>query len=130
MPFYEIIYETGNNSIASYENDEEAMSAVKAHHERAKQGQAAQASNPEMGPAERIARVLKYDEHPATYMESQAVKAGEVQAVVNAAAVGDLVSVPEIAAAVRDITSPVVSGDAHDSNYKMPEVDELSGWDE
>jgi hypothetical protein len=38
MPFYEVIFETGNHSLAQYENDEEAQSALKAHHERATQG--------------------------------------------------------------------------------------------
>lgn len=133
--FYEIIYETGNNSIASYENDEEAIRAISEHHRRAKNGEEAQASNPQMGPAERIVKVLKYDEHPATYLESQAVVATDVMAAVEEAInkyrVGDMVSVPQVAQAVREITSPVVDSEKHESNYKMEERGKLdaSQWD-
>jgi hypothetical protein len=129
LKYYEIIYETGNHSIAAYEDDEEAKNAVSAHHNRAKSGQSAQASNPEMGPAERIVKVLKYDEHPATLNEGQVATAEEVvntvQEAIREDAVGELVSVQTIAAAVRDMSNPTVDSDPHESNYKMQEVGEL-----
>ena len=131
--FYEIIFETGNHSIAFYESDEEAVNAISTHHHRAKSGMLAQSTNPQMGPAERIKRVLKYDQHPANYGESQAVVVsdvtGAVEEAVNKHRMGDLVSVPEVAAALRSITDPTVDSSPHESNYKMQEVGELTGWD-
>lgn len=134
--FYEIIYETGNYSVACYENDDEALQAISEHHRRAVSGEPAQATNSQMGPAERIVKVLKYDEHPANFLESQAVPVGDVTSAVEEAIskfkVGDLVSVPEIAGAVREMTSPLIEDSApHESNYKMDSVDELSSekWD-
>lgn len=133
--FYEIIYETGNHSLASYDSDDEAMRAVSEHHRRATSGERAQESNPQMGPAERIAKVLKYKEHPATLNESQAVDAVEVKKAVNDAierlTVGNLVSIPELESAVREITSPLVESPPHESNYKMEDNGQLdpNSWD-
>ena len=133
--FYEIIYETGNHSIAMYESDDEAIRAISEHHRRAKNGEKAQATNEQMGPAERIVKVLKYDEHPADYSASGAVDSQDVTAAVEKAIAdkghGGLVSVMEVAAAVRDVSSPTVDSAPHDSNYKMKEVGNLdrSRWD-
>jgi hypothetical protein len=131
--YYEIIFETGSHSIAYYESDEEAITAIGAHHDRALRGMAAQASNPQMGPAERIKRVLVYNEHPASFMASQAVPVSDITSAVDEAlkthSVGDLASVPQIAAAIRDITRPTVDSGPHESSYKMPENNELTGWD-
>lgn len=131
--FYEIIYETGRNSIANYNDDDEARAAVGEHHRRAIHGELAQMSNEQMGPAERVVKVLKYNEHPADYGASQAVSIDEVRAAVDEAldkhAVGDMVSVPEVAASIRDITRPTVESGPHESNYKMSEVAELTGWE-
>lgn len=133
--FYEIIFETGNHSVAQYGSDEEARDAVLSHHNRALKGEKAQATNQEMGPAERVKKVLKYDSHPVDYTASQAAVASDVSAAVEEAInenkIGDLVSVPEVAAAVREISSPLVDSGPHESNYKMPESGELTGdWNE
>jgi hypothetical protein len=136
MPFYEIIFETGNHSVAFYEDDAEAERAIGAHHARAKAGEPAMADNPQMGAAERVNKVLKYDEHPADYNLTQTATPEEVKAVVDealtASAVGDMVSIPEIAAVVRDISNPIASdSDRLESNYKMAETGELdpSTWE-
>jgi hypothetical protein len=75
---------------------------------------------------------LIYNEHPANHGESQAaVSERLVDAVgtfVREKAVGDIVSVPEVAALVRDYTSPVIlNNHPHDSDFKMEEVGELAG---
>lgn len=133
--FYEIIYETGNHSIAMYKDDDEAIGALTEHHRRAKAGENAQESHPEMGSAERIVKVLKYDKHPADYNEAQVLNVDElmglVESVVKEKAVGDLISVPELASAVRDMSSPIVESKPHESNYKMGEKGKLdaSQWD-
>lgn len=78
MPYYEVIYEPGTKSICNYESDEEAMTALTAHMERATSGQPA---TPESSPhpsedapasvgtwaAERPVKVYVYDSHPADY---------------------------------------------------------------
>lgn len=131
--FYEIIYETGNHSIASYEDDTEAIRAIGEHHRRAKAGEKAQESNPEMGPAERIVKVLKYDEHPGTAFDSNVATEEEIADVVNIVVTkkghGGVVSLGEVAAAVRNISNPTVDSKPHDSNYKLEEVGTLEGWD-
>lgn len=125
--FYELIFENGSNSIAEYANDDEARLAVEAHHNRAKNGET---GGPAGNPAERIVKVLKYNDHPVDFTESQAVEVSEIRAAFDSAItdkkVGDLVSVPEIAAAIRDVTSATVNSAPHESNYKAPEVGELT----
>lgn len=138
MPFYELIFETGAKSVAMYEDDAEALRATQAHHLRAVNGETALASasgsDPQSDrPAERIVKVLKYDQHPGDFMESQALSATDVTKAVTAAIkdaqVGDLVSVPEVAAAVRELTSPVVAdAGRQDSMFKAPELGDV--WSE
>ncbi len=41
MPWYEIVYETGNHSVAFYGSDDEANVALNAHQERARSGETA-----------------------------------------------------------------------------------------
>lgn len=124
--YYEIIYETGAHSVAQYDSDEEAVSAVKAQQDRAMTGQV---GGPSGHPAERIVAVLKYNRHPVELGESQAVAATDLTAqfteIVKKASVGDMVSVPEVAAAVRNLTSPTVESGPHESNFKMESVGEL-----
>lgn len=126
--FYEVIYETGNHSMASYDTDDEAREALEEQHRRAQEGEK---GGPTGHAAERIVKVLKYDSHPASLNESQALPASEVIAAFNKCvsekAVGDLVSVPEIAASLRELTSPVVESGPHESNFKAEESAELSG---
>jgi hypothetical protein len=131
MPYYEIVYEPGNHSLAHYESDEEATNALNAHHERAKTGEAGitGSGGPEW-PAERIARVFVYDNHPADFGVGQKVKADDVISQVSSMADADgLVNAPEAAAAVRASTSPFVEpSEAHGSIYAMPETHELN-WE-
>jgi O6-methylguanine-DNA--protein-cysteine methyltransferase len=131
--FYETIFETGNHSIAFYDSDEEAIRAIAEHHRRAKSGEPAQANDRAMGPAERIVKVLKYDRHPQDLTETNLASPSDVSQAVQAAIAkyshGDLVSVNEVAAAVRDLTDPGVDSAPHDSNYKMEEVGVLTGWE-
>jgi hypothetical protein len=122
--YYEVIYETGAHSIASYDDDEQALSALNAHQERAKAGMPALAGSDV--PAERIARVLVYDHHPADYNLGQQVPAEQLTEAINSLAQDGLVNVPEAAAAVRNSTSPFVNAEgAHDSTYAMPSSREL-----
>ncbi len=125
--FYELIFENGSYSIAEYADDDEARRAVETHHNRAKNGEI---GGPAGNPAERIFKVLKYNKHPQDFTESQAVEVSDIRDAVDKAindkAVGNLVSVPEVAAAIRDVSSSTVISGPHESNYKMPEVGELT----
>jgi hypothetical protein len=122
--YYEVIYETGSHSLASYESDEEALRALNEHQERAKTGQPAMEGT--SVPAERIARVLVYDHHPADYNPNQQVPLTDLTSTLDSLAEDGLVSVPEAAAAVRDSSSPFVAQEGpHDSSYAMESTREL-----
>jgi hypothetical protein len=122
---YEVIYETGNHSLASYENDEEALKALNEHQDRAKNGKPALEGTDV--PAERIARVLVYEHHPADYNPNQQVPLNTLnETLANMTDADGLVNVPEAAAAVRSATSPFVPQEGpHDSSYAMPSSREL-----
>lgn len=130
MPFYEIIYETGAHGVAYYESDEELSAALKAHNDRAMTGER---GGPSGNPAERIAKVLEYDEHPANLNQDQTLSADvakkELDAALKAATNADgVVSIPELAAAIRDISRPIVDANAvspHDSIFKAKEKKEV-----
>src|SRR6266566_8494531 len=97
MPFAEIVYETGNKSVAFYDTNEEMKSALTEHHRRAVGGEPATphsvlrqdlpASETRIGSwvAERIKKVFLYEEHPATFGESQLVDVDTLNAVVDEA---------------------------------------------
>lgn len=132
--FYEVIYEDGTHSIASYDNDEEMLRAVKEHHRRAMSGEPAlpaeqsairsdvtDAGNPLFEiPATRVKKVLRYAEHPA---------ARDGFAELDKAAVTDMLAqsknMGELVAALRDFDNPTTATTAHESNYKMTEDEEF-----
>lgn len=141
MQYYEVITEPGSRSVMSAESDEEALSALKNHHERAMKGEAGRGkSTPrsDLGdnapqvmdyPAERITRVLVYDRHPADYNEDMTMSAEVLKKELDGLLKGEkVVNVMEFAAKVRDLTNPLYNYDEigrHDSQYKMEEVKEL-----
>jgi hypothetical protein len=143
MPFYEIIFEPGTKSVAFYDSDEEALDALGAHHAKALAGQSAtpqsmtrtdlapgEFRNPGNWVAERIKRVLVYDDHPATHMENQIMPADELKkelgAVIDEISLGGEVSVMELAARVRALSDPMVdNAGAQESQFKATEVREL-----
>ena len=137
MPFYEVVFETGRNSVAFYEDDAEALSAVSAHHARAKKGERALASADTSPPAERIVNVLVYDRHPNDLNLEQAMSSDvltkEVTDLITSLAdANGVVAVDQLAVAVRQITHPMVDyPGAHDSIYKMEESAHLdpSEWE-
>lgn len=127
--FCEVIFETGTHSIAEYADENEAREALEEQHRRAVAGQV---GGPTGHPAERIKKVLKYHRHPMEAADNQNVDADvlkeQVNAVIDAKALGGQVSVPEVAAAIRDVTSPLVMGNApHESDFIMEEIGELTG---
>ncbi|HEY6019354.1 MAG TPA: hypothetical protein VIY48_05445, partial [Candidatus Paceibacterota bacterium] len=127
--FYEVIYETGTHSVIFAESDEDALPGLNEHHRRAVEGEE---GGPTGHAAERIKKVLKYEEHPMATAGNQNVNADGLKEMVNTIieekGVGGEVSVPEVAAAIRQLTSPVaLNNDPHESDFIASEVGELKG---
>ena len=127
MPFYEIVYETGRMSVAEYADDEEAKSAIGAHHARATAGGV---GGPVGQPAERIAAVYVYDAHPddAGKSVSADVAKKELEAVLkNVTDSNGVVNMEELAYAVRQAGHPMVDSldKPFQSRYKVKERKQL-----
>ena len=132
MPVYEIIWESGEHSLAQYADDDEMKSAVLAHHDRAKNGEP---GGPAGVPAQRAFKVLKYDSDPGEISETLSadeVKAQLDAAVDEAADENGVLHLPVLHAIVGNIRSATVASDPHDSNYKAEEsasfaIEDLEG---
>lgn len=127
--FVEVIYETGAKSVAEYADEQEALAALEAQHSKATTGEA---GGPFGGPAERIKKVLTYDEHPATLGEGNLISVTDAKthlsAKIDELAVGDQVSNMELAAAIRDMSNPLTAEEGpFNSQFKMQETGELTG---
>ena len=124
--FAEIVYETGRMSVACYEDEAEMQAALKAHNDRAKVGEA---GGPVGAPAERIAAVYVYDQHPDNYNNQQTMSADvlekEVGALVKAAAdENGVVAIDQLVLGVRGLSHPFkddADREGFDSFYKMKE---------
>lgn len=129
MPFYEIVYETGRVSVAYYEDEDEAKSAISAHHQRALDGQP---GGPIGAPAERIAAVYAYDKHPNEYNAEQTmsgdVATKEVTSLVKALADDNgVVAIDRLAMEVRNLTHPMnPTAKGFESQFKMKESSKLT----
>jgi hypothetical protein len=151
LPYYEVIYEDGSHSIAQYDDDDEALSAINAHVERAKQGIPGTAANStprvdldiatlpveqQRWPAQRVAKVYVYDEHPADYADHASTLSADVAKKTVADLVAKLqdsngvVGVADLANALMATMQPRKPEEelasAHDSTYKMKESRELA----
>ena len=125
MPYYEIIYEPGTKSVAFYEDDTEAQSALQAHKERALSGQPAtpeSSTHPDSDApaavgtwaAERPIKVYVYETHPADFEPE----------VDTSALTG---SGTEQLEQLRQQISPLAENPGvQDSQYKMPSERELA----
>lgn len=124
MPYYEVTYETGRVSVASYANDDEAKSALGEHHRRATSGEA---GGPLGAPAERVVAVRSYKVHPNEYNPDQTMSGdvlkSEVGGLIDALAdENGVVDVSRVAVEVRGLTHPMtVPEKPFDSIFKMPE---------
>lgn len=132
-PYYEVIFEPGDHSLAYYDDDTTANTSLLKHQEMAKDGTPATPPSEErtdLSPsdtavgdsatwnAQRIERVLVYEEHPASY-----VPTSNPQEI--AASMPDATP-EEVAAAIRASTSPFVNPEGpHDSVYAMQADREL-----
>lgn len=127
MPYYEIIYETGEHSIACYDNDDEALSATGEQHRRATAGEKASSTRNDGPPATRVVKVLKYHTHPADFNVDQLLDVKQVDSTMHGVAnQAGIINVPRLIEQLRDATQPLKESSAHDSNYKMEEEKELA----
>jgi len=129
MQYYEVIFEDGSHSIMSGESDDAVIAALDDQHTRATNGEA---GGPSGQPAARIKKVLRYDVHPQDLNEDQTVSVEVAQKTVTEALKAysgtKVVPVHELAATIRELSSPIEYSGPHDSNYKMPSVGaELKG---
>lgn len=122
--YAEIIYETGSKSVVKVDSESELREALEVQHRRAIQGQA---GGPGNHAAERVKRVLFYDEHPADYNPGATVSVEKLTQLMGDASVAGEVSVAQVDALVRDEASPVYPQDQgrHESIYKAPETGEM-----
>lgn len=132
MPFYEITYETGRSSVAYYEDDDEAKSAIQAHHTRAVNGEV---GGPPGFPAERIKVVRVYKKHPDDYNVDQSMSEDVALKEIGAIAksISDengVLHIGQLAQNVQGLSHPMVSSkeSSFDSNFKMKEDRELK-WE-
>ena len=125
MPYFELIYETGNHSVAEYADENEAVAACNAHTARAMAGET---GGPTGHPAERVSRCLMYEAHPADYMSDMSASKDEVLALVKSLAdKNGVVSFPALIAELNEQMHCMVNERAaHDSSFKMPELKELT----
>lgn len=129
MPFYEVLFETGAMSILNAETDEEAMGFVAEQDRRARAGEP---GGPIGQPAERIAKVYKYDKHPDDYNTEMTASADVLKEEVTALIDGlkdenGVVAIDDLSNGVRAIAHPMKSErtEPFESMFKMEHTGEL-----
>src|SRR5437016_4814092 len=118
MPYAEVIYEPGSKSVVSYDNEDELKGFLMEHHNRAKQGEP---GGPAGNPAERVTKVILYENHPADFGVGGKVNAETLNNLLSGMAKDGQVDGHQLVEAVRDEMSPVYPIDQgrHESMYKM-----------
>lgn len=124
MKHAEVIFEPGSKSVVSYENEDELKSFLSEHHNRAVTGEV---GGPTGHPAERVTKVLLYDQHPGNYGLDNKVDAESVNKLVAGMTQDGRLDSYQLAAALRDEASAVYPVDQgrHASQFKMPETGEF-----
>lgn len=126
MPFYEVVFETGSNSVVEADDDAAIIQAAEAQHTRAKSGLP---GGPTGHTAERVVAVLKYDKHPADFGADQSFSADvatkTTQDLIKALTdENGVVSKTELAAAIlatSEAVVPLAEKEQGKSMYKMKE---------
>ena len=125
MPFYEVLFETGDHAIMQSDDEAGIRSFANTHHARAKAGLP---GGPAGYPAERIVRILIYDDDPGTLAAnpflSKDVAAETIKAAQKAATKDGVVDINTV---IHELAPVAVLPDtpAHESNYAVEETGEL-----
>jgi len=124
--FLEVVYETGRMSVMEVDSEAEGMEGLRVHHQRAMKGEP---GGPLGQPAERIAAVYVYDEHPNNYNEDQTMSADVAEKTVaelikTTKDKNGVVSLDNLAQQVRSLSHPMNNEsdiEAFGSRYKNKE---------
>lgn len=116
----EVIYETGAHSVVSIDNMDEFKAGLREHHRRAMAGEPGQADVAR--PAERIKKVILYNDHPSgNDPHNDSVDGNAVATLASGMTQPDgKLPAHQLIQALRDEMSPVypVSQGVHESMYK------------
>jgi len=123
MQYAEVLFETGSKSIMSFEDEDELKGFLSEHHRRAVEGEA---GGPTGQPAERVKKVLLYDNHPGDN-DNTMVNASNISTLVSGMSKKGELDGYQLMAAIRDEMSPVYPVDQgkHESFYKTSDNGEL-----
>jgi hypothetical protein len=124
--FLEVVYETGRMSVMEVDSLEEGLEGLRVHNDRAKKGEP---GGPLGQPAERIAAVYEYDEHPDNYNPEQTMSAEvaekEIAAIIKSTKdKNGVVNIDQLTLGVRGLTHPMADEtdlEGFGSRYKMKE---------
>lgn len=124
MPHAEVVFEPGSKSVVQYASEDELRNFLVEHHRRAVSGEQ---GGPSGHPAERVKKVLLYDQHPANYHADGRVDVDALKNLIDGMAKDNMVDGNQLIRAIRDEMSPVYPQDQgrHNSIYKMQENGEL-----
>lgn len=124
MNHAEIVFEPGSKSVVSYDNEQELKDFIQEHHSRALAGEA---GGPTGHPAERVTKVLLYDQHPANWGAGGRVWSDKTKELIDGMTQDNSFDLHQLTTALRDEVSPVFTQDQgrHESLYKMKETGEL-----
>lgn len=128
--FLEVVYETGRMSVMEVASEEEGLAGIEEQHRRATSGEP---GGPLGQPAERIAAVYVYDDHPDAYNQEQTMSADVAtkeltELVKKYADKNGVVNIDQLVVGVRNLTHPMVdesSRTGFDSMYKVKEKKQL-----
>lgn len=124
--YAEIVFETGSKSVTQVDDLDELKAFAQEHHRRAVNGEA---GGPTGHNAERIKKVLLYENHPGDDTNSDQLDAQTVSDLISGMAGNKgKVSMSQLVAALRDEASPVYTLDQgrHASQFKADAVKEFS----
>lgn len=124
MPFFEVIFETGEHSIMQADDQSYILSFANTHHARAKAGLP---GGPAGYPAERVVRILTYDEDPAELSASPFLsKDVAASTIKQAASISTEDGVLDVNAFIHEMAPvAIVDTEAHESNYSAAETGEI-----
>jgi hypothetical protein len=129
--FVEVMYEAGHSSVMQVDSKDEALAAMAEQHRRAKAGEL---NGPQGGQADRVVQGYIYDVHPNDFNPGGSLTSDELNSLlpdlIDALAdENGVVPVGTLAAAVRDLTHPMISASdrsVHDSMFRMEENDVIT----
>jgi hypothetical protein len=123
----EVIFETGSKSVVHYDDEQELRDFVNEHTNRAVSGER---GGPTGHAAERISKVLLYDEHPGNYASHGLLYSAAVESLVKGLTDDDkkTINVWDLIAALRREVNATNIGEVgpHDSLFKMQHTGELA----